>query len=69
MPDLTKALNELIKNNIAFHAIVENEVRLTPYGSIDINVEVVNGKVLLNTANIVKRRRYRYENKKVDTKI
>lgn len=65
MPDLDKALNELIKKNIAFHTIVENEVRLTPYGSITVNVQIIDGKVVLSTMNIVKNKRYRYENKKV----
>lgn len=63
MSDLNQALMELIKNNVAFHTIIENEVRLTPYGQITVNVEVVDGKVLLHTVNMVKNRRYRYDNK------
>lgn len=64
MPDLNKAFGELIKHNIGFHVILENEVRLTPYGSISVNVEVVDGKVILSTCNIVKNRRFRYDNQK-----
>lgn len=63
MPDLNKALGELIKNNIAFHTIIENEVRLTPYGQITVNVEVIEGKAVLKSMNLVKNRRYRYDNK------
>lgn len=64
MVDLNKALNELIKNNVALHTIIENEVRLTPYGQITVNVEVVNGRAVLSTMNVVKNRRYRYDNVK-----
>lgn len=63
MPELDKALMELIKNNIAFHTIIENEVRLTPYGQITVNVEVVDGKAVLTTINLVKNRRYRYDSR------
>lgn len=66
MPNLDQALGELIKKNVAFHVIIENEVRLTPYGSITVNVQLIDGKAILGTANITKNRRYRYDSKKLD---
>jgi len=51
--------NKLIKN-LAFHAIVTNEVNSTPYGQITVNVQLKDGNVLLDTLNIVKNRRKKY---------
>lgn len=53
-------LNELLKKNLGLHMIIENEVRLTPFGSITFNVELKEGVAKLETINIVKSRRYKY---------
>lgn len=63
-----------VPDNVSFHIILENEVSLTPYGSITVNVEVKGGKALVGTMNIVKMNRVRYfhgeknnSSKKMDT--
>lgn len=50
----------MLKKNLPFHAIVENEVKETPYGEITVTVEVLNGRAKIETVNIVKRKRLRY---------
>ena len=63
-----------VPDNVSFHIILENEVSLTPYGTITVNVEVKGGKALVGTMNIVKMNRVRYfhgeknnSSKKMDT--
>ena len=60
MPDNTSVLQKLISPNFLFHALVENEVRLTPYGQITFNVELKDGIAQLHTINVVKNSRKRY---------
>lgn len=60
MPNFSSALNELLKNNLPFHTIMETEIQEMPYGTITFNMEVVGGKVQLETINIVRNRRIRY---------
>ena len=60
MPNFDLALNELLKNNLPFHAILEKETQETKYGTITFNFAVKNGRVVLPTLNIVKNRRLRY---------
>ena len=57
----TLALNHLLSKNFPFHSILEMEVQETPYGSITFNFEVRDGVVALETLNIVKNRRKRYQ--------
>ena len=56
----TSDLNLSLSNNLALHAIIENEVKLTPFGQITFNVFLVNGEVQLDRVNIVKNRRFKY---------
>jgi hypothetical protein len=60
MPNFDSALNELLKNNLPFHAILEKETQETRYGTITFNFAIKNGRVVLSTLNIVKNRRLRY---------
>jgi len=57
----TLALNELLTRNIPLHIIISNEVRQTPYGTITFNVMVKDGVAMVDTLNIVKNRRRRYQ--------
>jgi len=59
-------LNQLLKKNPILHMIVENEVRLTPFGQITINVEIKDGVAIIETLNIVKNRRRKYQ---LETKL
>lgn len=59
-------LNQLLKKNLALHMIVENEVRLTPFGQITFNIELKDGIAKIETINIVKSRRYKYQLKEDD---
>lgn len=59
-------LNTLLKKNLGLHMIVENEVRLTPFGLITFNVELKDGVAKLETINIAKQRRYKYTIDKKD---
>lgn len=51
----------LLSKNIALHAVIENEVNLTPYGELTVNVAVRDGVAMLESLNIVKRKRKRYK--------
>ena len=53
-------LSPLLKNNLAFHAILEREVKKVQYGQITVNVELKDGRVDLNSLNIVVNKRVRY---------
>lgn len=53
-------LNTLLKKNLPFHVIIENEVRKTPFGQITVNIELVDGVAQLKTLNIVKNKRIKY---------
>jgi len=52
--------------NILFHAVVENEIRQSPFGQHTYNFFIKEGIVLLNTMNVVKQRRKRYKLDKSD---
>jgi hypothetical protein len=54
-------LNQMLKNNLPLHMIIENEVRKTPFGQITVNVELINGVAKLETLNIVKNKRIKYD--------
>jgi hypothetical protein len=56
----TLALNQLLSKNIPLHAIVAHEVNQTPYGTITFNVVLQSGVARLETLNIVKNKRKRY---------
>lgn len=53
-------LNELLKKNPTLHMIIENEVRLTPFGLVTVNIELKEGIAIIETINIVKNRRRKY---------
>jgi len=57
----TSLLNQSLSKNLLFHALIENEVNETLYGTITFNVEVIGGVVKLSTINVVKNRRKRYK--------
>lgn len=57
---------ELINKNIKFHAVLENEVNETPFGEITFNFQVKDGKVDMNTLNVVKNRRRRYNGESIN---
>lgn len=59
-------LNQLLKKNIGLHMIVENEVRQTPFGQITFNIELKDGVARIETLNVVKSRRYKYQLDKED---
>lgn len=54
-------INTLLKKNLPLHMIIENEVRKTPFGQITVNIELVNGIAKLDTLNIVKSKRRKYD--------
>ena len=54
-------LKELLKNNLLFHAILNWEIQETPWGQITINVQLKDGIAQIDTINIVKNRRKKYE--------
>lgn len=56
-------LKRSLSKNSPLHLIVENEVRQTPFGQITFNVEIVNGEARIETLNIVKNRRRKYDGK------
>ena len=56
----TDKLAQLLSKNLAFHALVENEVAETPYGQITFNLVIKNGVVDMSSLNIVRNRRLRY---------
>lgn len=55
------ALNKLLLENLSLHAIIENEIRQSPYGQQTYNVTLKDGVAQLQTLNIVKTRRRRYK--------
>lgn len=57
------ALLKSLERNLWFHAIIENEIRQSPYGQHTYNVVLRDGIVQLDTINIVKSRRRRYKQK------
>lgn len=60
-------VNTLLKKNLPLHVIIENEVRKTPFGQITVNIELASGVAKLETLNIVKSRRRKYDIEKAGT--
>lgn len=56
----TEALHKLLLRNLPLHIIIENEVRITPFGQITVNIVLKDGVAVLGSLNIVKSRRRRY---------
>ena len=56
----TSALQKLLEPNLAFHALIENEVRQTPFGQLTFNVIIKDGVAQIGTLNLVKSRRRKY---------
>ena len=67
MPETILPLNQLLLKNIGLHIIIENEVRLTPFGQITFNIKLTNEVADLTTINVVKQRRRRYDLTKNDS--
>ena len=61
MEQHTVALQELLKNNLLFHILIENEVRQTPFGQLTFNVMLKDGVVQIETLNLVRSRRRKYK--------
>ena len=59
-------LQKLSSRNLALHIIIENEVRLTPFGQMTFNVLLKDSKALIETLSIVKSRRKKYKVEKED---
>lgn len=51
---------KLLSKNLAFHTVIMNEVRQTPFGQLTFNVMIKDGVVQLETLNLVKSRRRKY---------
>jgi hypothetical protein len=51
----------ILEKNLPFHAILAAEIIKTPYGQITVNVQLKNGTVVLETLNIVKNIRKKYD--------
>ena len=56
----TEDLLRFLANNLPMHIIIENEVRLMPFGQMTFNVMLKDGVANIDTLNIVKNRRRRY---------
>ena len=54
------ALQKLLERNLPFHIVIENEVRQTPFGQLTFNVILKDGIVQIETLNLVKSRRRKY---------
>ena len=59
--DKDLALRELLKKNLPLHLILQTETSQTPFGQITVNVEIKDGVAQLDTINIVKNRRKKYQ--------
>lgn len=60
-------LQTILAKNGQLHLVVENEVRQTPFGQITFNVELVDGVAKIDTLNVVKNRRRKYDGSKETT--
>lgn len=60
-------LKELLKKNSSLHLVVANEVRQTPFGQITFNVELKDGVAQIDTLNVVKNRRRKYDGRNTET--
>lgn len=60
-------LNTLLKKNLHLHMILENEVQKTPFGQITVNVQLQDGRALLETVNMIKNKRIKYSLTKPDS--
>lgn len=56
-----ESLKHLLSKNSSLHLIIENEVRQTPFGTITFTCQIVDGVVQIETLNIVKNKRRRYQ--------
>lgn len=61
MEDDTEELLKFLSKNLKLHTIIENEVRLTPYGQLTFNIILKDGVAQVETLNIIKNRRRRYK--------
>lgn len=61
MDTAQQALRELLKKNIPLHLILASEISQTPFGQITVNVTLVNGVAQIETINVVKNRRRKYQ--------
>jgi phosphoribosylaminoimidazole carboxylase (NCAIR synthetase) len=60
----TELLKRSLLKNSQLHLIVENEVRQTPFGQITFNIELKDGVAQVDTLNIVKNRRRKYDGRR-----
>ena len=52
---------QLPLRNLLFHAIIENEIRQSPFGQQTYNAVLRNGEVVIESVNVVKQRRIKYK--------
>ena len=60
MPESILDLQKLLSRNLAFHAVISQEVKETPYGQATFNVMLKDGQAQLNTLNVVTNKRTKY---------
>lgn len=56
----SQELQELLKRNLLFHVLVENEVQQTPFGQLTFNIMIKEGVAQIETLNLVKSKRRKY---------
>ena len=53
-------VTRIIKRNLLFHVLVENEVQQTPFGQLTFNIMIKEGVAQIETLNLVKSKRRKY---------
>lgn len=61
MPANIKDLLKFLHKNLLLHTVIENEVRLVPFGQITFNVLIKDGVAQIETLNINRNRRKKYK--------
>jgi hypothetical protein len=49
-----------MENNLPFHAILEKEITNLEFGQIDVTVIIRDGRIVLDTLNLIKSKRIKY---------
>jgi len=53
----------LLLKNLSLHAIIEEEVRETPFGQITFTVEIEKGRAKIETMTVLKSKRIKYKSR------
>ena len=59
-PQPTEQLKALLSANFLLHLVIENEAKLLKYGTITVNVELINGVAQIESLNLVTNKRIKY---------